>query len=118
PRMDYQAIIAGTVGRENTYGTMVGRIKAEPFTYCRVLTDDTEGMISAYVGEGKLTDDPLQTFGGYGVVQIPNLQGLLKYICDRGYEHHVAVNLSRKASAVVEALEKYMGWDVYHHGAG
>ena len=31
PKMDYQAIIAGTVGKENTYGTVVGRLKAQPF---------------------------------------------------------------------------------------
>src|SRR5579884_2517678 len=29
-RMDYQEIIAGTVGKENTYGTVVGRLKAGP----------------------------------------------------------------------------------------
>ena len=43
PKMDYQAIIAGTVGKENTYGTIVGRLKAVPFTYCRVSTDDLNG---------------------------------------------------------------------------
>jgi len=35
-KMDYQEIIAGTVGKENTYGTIVGRISPGPFTYCRV----------------------------------------------------------------------------------
>jgi L-fucose isomerase-like protein len=116
PNMDYQAIIAGTVGEENTYGTVVGRLKSGPFTYCRVSTDDTRGGMSAYVGQGELTDDPMETFGGYGVVHIPNLQGLLHYICDNGFEHHVAINLSQTASAVQEALGKYMGWEVYHHG--
>ncbi len=33
PRMDYQAIIAGTVGREQTYGTILGRVRVNPFTY-------------------------------------------------------------------------------------
>src|SRR4030066_1941454 len=66
PAMDYQAIIAGTVGKENTYGTVVGRVKASPFTYCRVSTDDFHGQIQVYLGEGKLTNDPLKTFGGYG----------------------------------------------------
>ena len=117
-KMDYQAIIAGTVGKENTYGTMVGRAKSSPFTYCRVSTDDSWGVIRAYVGEGELTDDPLETFGGYGVVRIPDFQGLLHHICDNGFEHHVAINLSQTASAVSEALGKYMGWDVYHHRAG
>jgi hypothetical protein len=27
-----------------------------------------------------------------GVVEIPNLQGLLRLICERGFEHHVAAN--------------------------
>ena len=92
PVMDYQEIIAGTVGKENTYGTVVGRVKAAPFTYLRVSTDDAAGKIRAYVGEGELTDDPLKTFGGYGVVRIPNFQKLLRYICENGFEHHVAIN--------------------------
>ncbi len=116
PTMDYQAIIAGTVGKENTYGTIVGRVKAMPFTYCRVSTDDLNGKVMAYLGEGKLTNDPLKTFGGYGVVQIPNLQKLLAYICNNGFEHHVAINPSECAAAVNEALTKYLGWNVYYHG--
>jgi L-fucose isomerase-like protein len=115
PAMDYQAIIAGTVGKENTYGTVVGRVKAAPFTYLRVSTDDTAGRIRAYIGEGELTDDPLQTFGGYGVVRIPNFQKLLAHICENGFEHHVAVNPTCVAAGVKEALSKYLGWEVYHH---
>ena len=113
--MDYQAIIAGTVGKENTFGTVVGRVKADPFTYCRVSTDDYTGRILAYLGEGELTNDPLDTFGGYGVARIPNLQKLLTYICENGYEHHTAISLSQVAGAVNEAMGKYMGWEVYHH---
>jgi L-fucose isomerase-like protein len=116
PVMDYQAIIAGTVGKENTYGTIVGRLKAAPFTYLRVTTDDAAGKICAYVGEGEVTDDPLETFGGYGVVRIPNFQKLLTHICENGFEHHVAVNPARVAAGVKEALGKYLGWDVYYHG--
>ncbi len=115
--MSYQDIIAGTVGKENTYGTVVGRIKSGPFTYCRVSTDDSRGVIRVYGGEGEVTDDPLKTFGGYGVVHIPNFQGLLKHICENGFEHHVAVNRSQSAAAVSEALGKYVGWEVYYHGA-
>ena len=114
-KMDYQEIIAGTVGKENTYGTIVGRLKAVPFTYCRVATDDLNGRILAYIGEGELTDDPLQTFGGYGVVKIPNLQKLLAFICENGFEHHVAINPSLHAGVLDEAFTKYMEWDTYFH---
>jgi L-fucose isomerase-like protein len=117
PVMDFQEIIAGTVGRENTYGTVVGRVKAAAFTYLRVSTDDAAGKVRAYIGEGELTNDPLKTFGGYGVVKIPRFQTLLRYICENGFEHHVAINPSRVVGGVKEALSKYLGWDVYHHGA-
>mgnify|MGYP000574966097 FL=1 len=115
PVMDYQAIIGGTVGNENTYGTIVGRIKAEPFTFCRVSTDDFSGRILAYVGEGEVTEDPLRTFGGVGVVHINQFQKLLHHICELGFEHHAAINLSRVAWSVNEAFSKYLGWDVYYH---
>jgi len=115
PKMDYQAIIAGTVGKDNTYGTVVGRLKAQPFTYCRVATDDLNGRIQTYIGEANLTDDPLNTFGGYGVVAIPNFQKLLSYICENGFEHHVAINPSLVAPALYEAFTKYLGWNTYYH---
>jgi L-fucose isomerase-like protein len=114
-RMDYQAIIAGTVGKERTYGTVSGRIKAGPMSYLRVSTLDSEGMVGAYLGEGRFTKDELKTFGGYGVAQVPNLQGLLRYICQNGFEHHVAANLSEVASVLYEALDNYLYWDVYWH---
>ena len=114
-KMDYQEIIAGTVGKENTYGTCVGCMKAGPFTYTRVSTDDLNGCVRAYVGEGEIVDEPLDTFGGRGVARIPNLQALLRHICERGFEHHVAINPSRVANGVHEALANYFGWDVYRH---
>jgi len=114
-RMDYQAIIAGAVGRENTYGTIVGRRAPGKATFCRTTTDDAAGLISAYVGEGEFTNDKLDTFGGYGVMKVPNLQTLLQYVCRMGFEHHVAANRSQKADAIAEALDSYMGWEVYQH---
>jgi L-fucose isomerase-like protein len=114
-RMDFQEIIAGTVGKENTYGTCVGRVKAAPMSFARFSTNDREGTISGYVGEGEFTNDPLDTFGGAGVVRIPRLQELLRYICERGFEHHVAANLATVGAAVHEATTRYLGWNVHQH---
>jgi L-fucose isomerase-like protein len=116
-RMDFQEIIAGTVGKDNTFGTCVGRVKSGPMTFARFSTDDRAGRIRGYLGEGAFTDDPLETFGGAGVVKIPQLQRLLRYICETGFEHHVAANFSTMASAVHEATTRYLGWDVYWHKA-
>ena len=114
-KMDFQEIIAGTVGKENTFGTCVGLIKPELMSFARFSTDDTAGRMRGYVGEGRFTDDPLSTFGGAGVVEIPRMQKLLRFICESGFEHHVAANLSRVASAVHEAAIRYLGWEMYWH---
>jgi L-fucose isomerase-like protein len=114
-KMDYQAIIAGTVGQENTFGTCVGVVRPSPMTFARFSTDDTSGGMRGYVGSGRFTDDPLETFGGAGVVEIPHMQNLLHYICANGFEHHVAANLSTVAGAVHEAATRYLGWHMYWH---
>jgi L-fucose isomerase-like protein len=114
-KMDFQEIIAGTVGKANTFGTVVGRVKAGPMTYARFSTDDLSGRVRGYLGQGAFTTDPLETFGGAGVVEIPRLQDLLHYICENGFEHHVAANFSSTAAAVHEAAAKYLGWQMYWH---
>jgi len=112
-RMDFQQIIAGTVGKENTFGTCVGRVKSGPMSYARFSTNDRKGTIAGYVGEGEFTNDSLETFGGAGVVRIPEMQKLLRYICENGFEHHVAANFSTVAGMVYEATTRYLKWDVH-----
>jgi L-fucose isomerase-like protein len=114
-KMDYQLIIAGTVGKENTHGTLDGTVKAGAMSFARFSSDDFGGQIAGYVGEGKFTDDPLSTFGGAGVVEIPNMQQLLRYICENGFEHHVAANFAEVAGSVQEAAGKYLGWRMHRH---
>ena len=114
-KMDFQEIIAGTVGRLNTFGTCVGRVKASPMSFARFSTDDSGGRMRGYAGTGRFTNDPLKTFGGAGVVEIPHLQQLLRYICENGFEHHVAASLSTTATSVYEAAKNYLGWEMYWH---
>jgi L-fucose isomerase-like protein len=110
-------ILGTTLGAENTYGAVAGRVPAGPVTYARISTDDLNGLITTYVGEGSMTDDPLDTFGSRAVVQVPGLQDLLKYICKNGFEHHAAMNASLVADILEEAFDTYMGWEVYHHAS-
>ena len=109
-------ILGTTLGEERTWGTINGRTPAGPCTFARIGTDDTAGKIRAYVGEGRFTDDPLGTFGCRAVVEVPALQSLLRHICREGFEHHAAVNGAGVASAVDEALGRYLGWDCRLHG--
>jgi L-fucose isomerase-like protein len=43
------------------------------------------------------------------------MQKLLHYICENGFEHHVAANLSSVADAVHEASTRYLGWETHWH---
>jgi L-fucose isomerase-like protein len=113
--MDFQEIIAGAVGKANSFGTCSGRVKAGGMTYARYSTDDRYGIVRGYTGAGKFTDDPLETFGGAGVAEIPKLQKLLKFICREGFEHHVAANFSDVSKSIHEAAIRYMGWESHYH---
>ncbi|MFM1878021.1 MAG: hypothetical protein RLZZ241_887, partial [Bacteroidota bacterium] len=109
-------ILGTSVGVENTYGALDGRTPAMPLTFGRLSTDDPAGVIKAYIGEGELTNDPLQTFGNRAVARISDLQGLMQYVCRNGFEHHVVMNASNTSGILEEALSNYMGWGVYRHG--
>jgi L-fucose isomerase-like protein len=110
------APILGTiVGVENTYGALEGRTAASPLTFGRFTTDDNAGTIRAYVGQGELTNDALETFGNRAVAHVPKLQRLLRHVCAKGFEHHVVMNASHTASVIAEACERYLGWEIYHH---
>ena len=61
------------------------------------------------------TDDPLDTFGTRAVAAVPELQKLLRYIRENGFEHHVAISTSHSAGILAEALETYLGWELYDH---
>jgi L-fucose isomerase-like protein len=115
PVMGTADIIGTTVGCENTCGAVHGRMKAGPLTYFRLSSDDFTGKIRAYVGEGTVVNDPLDTVGCRAVVQIPALEPLLRYICEQGFEHHVAMNHSATAAVLNEAFSKYLGVDCYWH---
>ena len=117
-RMAHADVLATTLGVENTYGALAGRVPAGPMSYARISTDDVYGEIHCYVGDGRFTDAPLPTFGSRAVVEVPGLQTLMRYICKNGFEHHVAMNPAPASDILREAFETYLGWDVYHHNAG
>src|SRR5580765_1393360 len=108
-------IIGTSVGTENTYGALDGRTPASPLTYGRITTADAEGRIRTYVGEGELTNDPLDTFGNRAVARVPKLQKLMRHVCRQGFEHHVVMTVSHSADILAEAFGNYFGWEVHHH---
>jgi L-fucose isomerase-like protein len=108
--------ILGTVlGQENCFGAVKGKVKAGQVTYFRISTDDTYGIIRSYLGEAEFTDDKYDMDGGIAVTRVPDLQKLLNYMCKNGFEHHVAMVRGHVKHIIEEAVESYLGWDLYFH---
>ncbi len=108
--------VLGTVlGQENCFGAVKGKVKAGPVTYFRISTDDNYGIIKSYLGEAEFTDDPYAMDGGIAVTRVPGLQRLLKFICKNGFEHHVAMVRGNVSDVLEEAVDSYLGWDLYKH---
>jgi L-fucose isomerase-like protein len=115
PVITYHDILAGALGKDSSWGIVAGEFKPGPYTYCRISSNDSAGGLSAYVGQGTITDDRPATFGGYGVIEIEGLRELLHYICQNGFEHHVSIAPGNTGVILEEVFSKYLGWDVYHH---
>jgi L-fucose isomerase-like protein len=109
-------VLGTTLGTDNTWGALQGRPPAGPMTYARVDTDDRQGRIRAYLGEGFFTDDQLSTISGsHAVVEVQGLQELMRYVARNGFAHHCAMTGTHVADLIYEALGYYLGWDVYQH---
>jgi L-fucose isomerase-like protein len=108
-------VLGTTLGQENCFGAVKGKVKAGPMTYFRISTDDTLGSIKTYLGEGEFTDDAYGMDGGIAVTRIPDLQILMKYMCKSGFEHHVAMVRGNVGDILEDTVNTYLGWDIYRH---
>ena len=108
-------VLGRTLGKVNTFGAVYGKVTKGDFTFFRISTDDTKGTIKAYLGTGEITDDPYGMDGCIDVTKVDNLQILMKHICRNGFEHHVAMVRNDVKDILNEAIEGYLGWNLYVH---
>ncbi|MHA1358398.1 MAG: L-fucose/L-arabinose isomerase family protein [Candidatus Helarchaeota archaeon] len=92
------------------FGAIFGRIKPGPFTFAQITTNDLEGALMFYTGEGEFIDAKLETFGAYGVMEVVGLQEILQEICYAGFEHHFTATRGSVAYVIEEALSTYLGY--------
>ena len=109
------SVLGSVLGEELCFGAIDAKVAPGPMTYLRFSTDDVNGQIRGYVGEGEFTADPFNMLGSIAVCQIPELQKLLKYICQQGFEHHVSMVRTHCASLVQEAVTTYLSWEMHRH---
>ena len=117
PEISNLDVLGTVIGQEKCFGAVKGKVAAGPMTYFRISTDDVRGKIKGYLGEGAFTDDAFGMDGAIAVTRVPRLRKLLAHMCREGFEHHVAMVRGHWASALDEAVSRYLGWDLYHHAA-
>ena len=105
-------ILANSVGENNSFGCVVGRIAPSDLTFGSMTTE--AGRAKIFLGDGRFTEDPIPEnfFGAAGVAQIDKLQDVLQHVGMHGYRHHVGVTPGRHVGPLKEALEKYIGFEV------
>jgi L-fucose isomerase-like protein len=115
PKLSVHEIMVSSGGakREDAEGTVEFVARPSPLTLCRV-TQDPDGTWKAALAEGKIEDNPAETFGAYGWCRIPELQRLYRDVLLRHFPHHVAITQSHVGNVLWEALGNYLGMDVYH----
>lgn len=108
-------VLGRTLGKVDTFGAVFSKVASGEFTFFRISTDDSRGVIKAYTGEGDITDDRYDMNGCIAVTRVNNLQKLMKHICKNGFEHHVGLVRGHVADILEEAVGNYLGWDLYVH---
>jgi L-fucose isomerase-like protein len=108
-------LLGETFGGDRCFGAVKGHVKPGDMTFFRISTDDVKGRVKAYLGEGAFIDREFNMDGGIAVCEVPSLRKLLAFICQNGFEHHVAMVRSHVADIVYEAVSKYLGWKVHYH---
>jgi L-fucose isomerase-like protein len=105
-------ILANSVGKNNSFGCVVGRIAPTDLTFGSMTTE--AGKVKIFLGDGRFTEDPIpgNFFGAAGVAEIDKLQDVLLHVGMNGYRHHVGVTPGKHVAPLKEALEKYLGFEV------
>ena len=112
PRMGVQAIIAETVGADNTRGLYEFEVQPGPITLFRV-TQDPEGGWQAVIAPAEIEDTTSKTFGAYGWARIKGLQSLYRDVLLRYFPHHVAMTRAQVQDILWEAFGNYFGFEVF-----
>lgn len=106
--MKYQKIMARSLPKEFTNGTLEGDIVPGDITFFR-LQSTADSHLKAYVAEGEVLAVATRSFGGIGVFAIPEMGRFYRHVLiEDNYPHHGAVAFGHHGKALFEIF-KYLG---------
>lgn len=106
--MRNQKIMARSLPKEVTYGTLEGDIKASEITFFR-LQSTADARLVAYVAEGEVLPVATRSFGAIGVFAIPEMGRFYRHVLiEKNYPHHGAVAFGHFGKTLFEIF-KFLG---------
>ena len=91
-----------------TRGTLEGDIAPGPITLFR-LQCDSEGKLRSYIAQGEVLDVRTRSFGGIGVLAIPEMGRFYRHVLiEKRFPHHGAVAFAHVGKTLFEVF-KYLG---------
>ena len=108
PTMKYQMIMARSLPKEVTNGTLEGDIAPGNITFYR-LQSTADNHLYAYVAEGEVLPVATKSFGGIGVFAIKEMGRFYRHVLiENGFPHHGAVAFGHYGKEMFEVF-KYLG---------
>jgi L-fucose isomerase-like protein len=108
PTMKYQMIMARSLPKEVTNGTLEGDIKPGDITFYR-LQSTADNHLYAYVAQGEVLPVATKSFGSVGVFAIKEMGRFYRHVLiENGFPHHGAVAFGHYGKALFEVF-KYLG---------
>ncbi|MCR4923701.1 MAG: L-fucose/L-arabinose isomerase family protein [Lachnospiraceae bacterium] len=106
--MRYQKIMARTLPKEVTNGTLEGDIAPGDITFYR-LQSTADGKLRAYIAEGEILPVATRSFGSIAVFAIKEMGRFYRHVLiEKNYPHHGAVAFGHYGKLLYEVF-KYAG---------
>ena len=113
--LKYQKIMARSLPREVTNGTLEGDIMPGDITFYR-LQSTADSKLRAYVANGEVLPVATQSFGSIGVFAIHEMGRFYRHVLiEKNYPHHGAVAFGHFGKALFEVF-KYLGVELEELG--
>ncbi len=107
--MKYQLIMKRNLEPDSepniSRGTLEGEIIASDVTLFR-LQSTADAKLRSYIAQGEVVDMPTKTFGGRGVIAIPEMNRFYRHVLiEKRYPHHGGLGFAKCGKILFEALK-------------
>jgi L-fucose isomerase-like protein len=109
PEMRHQLIMKRSLEPDTepdiTRGTLEGQIKASDITLFRIQSS-ADAKLKSYIAEGEVLDVNPNSFGGIGVIAVPEMARFYRHVLVAGnYPHHAGLAFSHAGKTLFAAVK-------------